>query len=218
LYSMNRDHRSLFNHPEFAKHVDVINYKELRQIYDFTQALCDGQYPDHSTVVIDTIGGWCDLFLREIAKNVKFGDNSRKILQPRPGEKNAAQFIKEMNLVANEQTDYNILRIEVQEIVRRLCSSNLNIIFNSHYRLAENDKIDTYTHFRPDIAEKTYHNIVEEVDVMGFFKKGNTGIPSITFGGGPTVASKSRVAELENKTFSHPDKFVEAVNTYLASV
>lgn len=217
LNTMNRDHRSLFNHPEYLKHVDIIEYDGVDQILELAADLNAGAYPDHSTVVIDTISGWSDHFLRELAKYTKFGDNSRGIIKPRPGKPGAAKFIQKMDLVATEQADYNVLRIEIQEIVRSLCASGKNIIFNCHSRVAEKDKIDNYTHTRPDMPEGAYRNTVEECDVMGYCKKGTNGIPTITFGGGNRVATKSRVKELENVTFKHPDEFVEVVNNYLAS-
>lgn len=218
LYSMNRDHRSLFNHSEYAEHVDVMEYENVWQIVELIQDLNAGVYDGYSTVVIDTISGWCDHFLRELAKNTKFGNNSRGTIQARPGSKLGIDFIKKMDLVARELSDYGILAIEIQEIVRALCATNKNIIFNCHSRLAENDKIDDWTHIRPDMPEGAYRSVIEEVDAMSYSKKKDNGIPTISFAGGKRIATKSRLAELENKSFAHPDAFVEVVNAYLASV
>lgn len=221
-YAMNGDQTSYRRFPDIANNTDVIRHQpgEMRQIDVIADRILAGGYPDHSTFVWDTVDTWVNLFLYEVVTKTKYqsssgNSNSRTIIQPRPGVSGAAKFIEEMNLTATEQADYNIVRIRLQPIVNRLIASGLNIVINCHARIAEKDKIEDGKHVRPNLPEQAYLNTVAEMDAMGYLDKANNGIPTVNFAGGNAISTKSRIGELENQKFTHPDKFAEAINAYL---
>lgn len=228
-YAMNGDHVSYLDQfPDIAKNTDVIHHAtgEMRQIDVIANRILEGGYPNHSTFVWDTVDTWLNLFLYEVVTKTRYvagngNSNSRTIIQPRIGKNiaGAQKFIDEMNLTATEQADYNIARIRLQPIVNKLCQAshraNMNVVINCHARIAEKDKIESDKHIRPNLPEQAYLNTVAEMDAVGYMDKNSAGIPVVNFIGGNAVSTKTRIGAI-NKKFTHPDKFVEAINAYLA--
>ncbi len=220
LHEMNRDHQSLYKFPKLMERVDVVHYEAPVQLKILGDMAINGDLEEYETIVIDTLDGWSDYFLYEIATKIEYqgsrgNSNSRTIIQPRSGVEGASRFIAEHQLTATEQADYNMIRLNLQPIVRRLCASRLNVIFNCHARKTDKDKEDNWMHIRPDLPESAYKNTLADLDGLGYCRKEPDGRVQVRFNGGTAVDTKHRLEIFENASFPNTSKLVESINAFL---
>lgn len=214
------EHKSLDIFPDVFNNTDRIKQKQLNMLKVFARMARKGHWSDHSTLVIDSLDSWCDLFLSELSKKTSYGENSRHIIEARSGVEGASDFINDFGLTAIERSDYNVLLITLGPIIEDLVSSDYNVIFVCHSRLA-NKTEEAGERARPDMPEKTYNKVVESLDAMAFFEKqpalsGRPQIVKVRFASSTTKDTKSRIGVLRNKDFSSTDVFINAINSHLA--
>lgn len=215
-HSMDGDETSLHNHPEIRANVKTVPFQSLYYTKLLSEALRDQEPPfdQYSTFVWDTISSWVTAFLDELPKNVSYGDNSRNIIKSVPGS-SGQSMIREMDLVAQEQQDYGVVRNQLRPILNNLIQAPLNVIFVAHDRVAEKDKGTTWKHNRPDMPEASYNVAVRKCDALGYFKKDGEKDPTISFKNSKVTSTKSRIGALYGKELPAPEA-VKLINQYLA--
>lgn len=217
LHTADDDWKSLLNHPEIMRNVDVVPIESPLQTKLIAEALRHQipPYDQYATFVLDTLGGWVEEFIESLLKHVSYTDKgARSRIIGKTSEGNT--LIREMDLVATEYTDYNLAKAQLRPIVRDLIRAPVNVIFNSHDRVAEQDKGINWKHIRPDMPEQCFTTAVRKCDALGFFKKDGD-VPTITFKDARNVTTKSRLGPLYGKEVTAP-KAVELINNFMERI
>jgi hypothetical protein len=187
---------SLYNHPELLARVDVVPYAGLSHLTAVAQAIeekLEG-YEKYDTVIIDTISQVQEEYLDFLIENYSFSGNQRTVANPRsPKLKLATEEIVGF-------PDYRLVRDKMRGPVKALIKSPVDVHFLAHLRepsMMEQQK-GVITR-RPNMTEQVFKLIARETSMLGLMERKGTK-RTIKFETDPKTISKSRIAELDDKT------------------
>lgn len=213
------DWKSLKNHPEIAANVEPVPMQDPYHAKLISEALRDqvSPYNQYATFVFDTVGGWADEFIEILLSDVAYSDRNSRSRVSGIGNR-GERFVKQMNLVTPELTDYNLAKIQLRPIVNNLIKAPVNVVFIAHNRNVEKDekkKFNSWAHIRPDLPEGCFNVLARKCDALGFMEKQSGGRPpKISFKLGRDITTKTRLGVFSNQEFPAPDA-VNFINKWL---
>lgn len=214
LHHSDGDWISLKNHPEIEANVDRVPMTNPIQTKLISEALLHQvpPYDQYATFVFDTVGGWVDDFIEVLLNDVTYSDKNARTRVSGKTSKGSI-FVRDMNLVTTEFTDFNLAKMQLRPIVRNLVNAPVNVVFVAHDRVAENDKGINWKHIRPDMPEACFTVAVRKSDSLGFFKKDGDSV-KVSFKNEKNVTTKSRIGVLNGKEFS-TEEAVKQINQFM---
>lgn len=217
LHHTDDDWISLLNHPEIEQNVDRVPFQDPYHTKLLSEAIRDQipPYDQYATFVWDTLGGWVDEFVETLLNNINYSDKNAR---SRVSGKNSAGniFVQNMNLITPELTDFNLARMQLRPIVRNLINAPINVIFNAHDRVTENDKGISWKQIRPDMPESCFTVAVRKCSALGFFEKVGDSA-TVSFKNVKNVTTKSRIGVLNDKKVT-TDEAVKLINNWMERV
>lgn len=190
---------TLWDWPELVERTTVMDYGGINMLGEMATAYREGQFPEHATIVIDTVDELTEIMLDDLVIGYKPSKDTRPVAEPRPGTR-----LRRLEVAGTD--DYRFLRDGLRPAIRELTRLPVHLIFTAHVReptwADENKKKTLGTPLpalRADLPTQTYRLISKYVGIMGHVtRKGDK--REVSFRTDSTKEEvKSRIRELDNK-------------------
>ena len=153
--------------PELKARTTIMDYGGINTLGALYDAFREGEFPDHQTIMIDTIDELVEIMLDDLVAGYKPSKDTRPQADPRPGT-----GLRRIEVAGTD--DYRFLRDGLRPAIRNLCRLPVNLILTSHVRepswADDNKKARSGTPLpplRPDLPDKTYKLVSKYVGLMG---------------------------------------------------
>lgn len=190
---------SIFNHNELVDKIDIVPYAGLSQLTAIATAISENIEPwnQYDVVWVDTISQVQEEYLDWLLDNFKFTGSYREKATPRNS--------RDPNLTEQEITglpDYHLARNNMRHPIKSLIKAPVDVFFLAHLR--EPSMMDVQKGKlvrRPTMTETVFKLIAREASLLGLMEReGNK--RTVQFLTDKRTISKSRIAELDNKTIN----------------
>ena len=185
--------------PELLARTSVMDYAGINMLRELASAYRNGEYPDHQTLIIDTIDELTETMLDDLVAGYKPAKDTRPKAEPKPG-----LGLRRIEVAGTD--DYRFLRDGLRPALRELCSLPVNLIMLSHVReptWADENKLKTsrtpLPALRADLPAQTYRLVSKYVGLIGHMTRyGDTREVSFRTDNAKEEV-KSRIRDLDNR-------------------
>jgi hypothetical protein len=185
--------------PDLLARTSVMDYPGINMLRELASAYREGEFPDHPTLIIDTIDELTEIMLDDLVTGYKPAKDTRPKAEPRPGS-----GLRRLEVAGTD--DYRFLRDGVRPALREICSLPVNLILLAHVReptwADEAKQKATRTPLpakRADLPAQTYRLVSKYVGLMGHMTR-EGGSREVSFKTDSNKEEvKSRIRDLDNR-------------------
>lgn len=199
--------------PDLKACTTVMDYAGINMLGELAAAYREGQYPEHQTLIIDTVDELTEIMLDDLVSGYKPSKDTRPVAEPKPGTR-----LRKLEVAGTD--DYRFLRDGLRPAIRELCRLPVHLIFTAHVReptWADEAKKKTLgtplPALRADLPTQTYRLVSKYVGLIGHMtRKGDK--REVSFRTDSTKEDvKSRIRELDGKVVD-ADKLPDMIRTW----
>lgn len=191
--------------PELLARTSVMDYAGINMLRELATAYREGEFPDHPTLILDTIDELTETMLDDLVAGYKPAKDTRPKAEPKPG-----LGLRRIEVAGTD--DYRFLRDGLRPALREICSLPVNLILLAHVReptWADEAKLKAsrtpLPAKRADLPTQTYRLVSKYVGLIGYMSRMGDK-REVSFRTDSTKEEvKSRIRDLDNRVINAND-------------